>query len=93
MLAWLYAWTLDQVRLDAINSGKIFNDEKQADAFAADYIGLQAAIDGLEQLKQECAEKYGNGEYNPDEVALSIKELELRIQHLRYLESSKLSKR
>ena len=84
---------LDQLRLDAINSGKIFNDEKQADEFAADYIGLQAAIDGLEQLKQECAEKYGNGEYNPDEVALSIKELELRIQHLRCLESSKLSKR
>ena len=79
---------IDQVRLDAISNGKIYEDEKQADEFAAGYIGFLAAADGLEQLKQESAAKYENGEYDPDEVALSIKELELRIQHLRHLESS-----
>ena len=78
----------DQVRLDAIHNGKIFEDEKQADEFAAGYIGFRAAADGLEQLKQKSAAKYGNGEYDPEEVALSIRELELRIQHLRQLESS-----
>ena len=62
--------------------------EKQADEFAAGYIGFRAAADGLEQLKQKSAAKYGKGEYDPDEVALSIRELELRIRHLRQLESS-----
>lgn len=75
---------IDQVRLDAINNGTIYEDEKQADEFAAGYIGFRAAADGLEQLKQESAAKYGNGKYDPDEVALSIKELELRIQYLRH---------
>ena len=75
---------IDQVRLDAINNGQIYDDEKQADEFAAGYIGFQAAADGLEQLKQESAARYGTGEYDPGEVALSIRELELRIQHMRH---------
>ena len=71
---------IDQIRLDAINAGQIYKDEEQADEFAAEFIGFQNAADGLEQLKKECAIKYGTGEYNPNEVELSIKELEMRIQ-------------
>ncbi len=77
---------IDQIRLDTVSNDKIYEDEKQADEFAASYIGFRAAADGLEQLKQESATKYENGEYDPDEVALSLKELDLRIQHLKDFE-------
>ena len=69
-------------RMLPVTEGKIYSDEREADEFAAKYIGYQAAAEALSQMNQESIEKYSNGEYDPEEVALSVKEVELRIQIL-----------
>ena len=51
--------------------------------FAAKFIGYKAVADGLEQMNREDLARYSTGEYNPEEVELSTKEVELRIQNLR----------
>ena len=40
-------------------------------------MGYKAAADGLEQMNQEDIARYSTGEYNPEEVELSTKEVEL----------------
>ena len=60
----------------------VYSDEIEADEFAAKYIGYPATAEALSQMNQKSIEQYSNGEYNPEEVALSIKEVELRIQIL-----------
>lgn len=69
-------------RMLPVAEGKVYSDEIEADEFAAKYIGYAAAAEALLQMNQKSIEKYSNGEYNPEEVALSIKEVELRIQIL-----------
>ena len=74
---------LFEVRMLPVKSGNVYKDEKEADEFAAKYMGYKAAADGLEQMNQEDIARYSTGEYNPEEVELSTKEVELRIQNLR----------
>ncbi len=69
-------------RMLPVAKGKVYSDEREADEFAAKYIGYQAAAEALSQMNQKSIKQYSNGEYNPEEVALSIKEVELRIQIL-----------
>ncbi len=69
-------------RMLPVTEGKVYSDEREADEFAAKYIGYPAAVEALSQMNQKSIEEYSNGEYNPEEVALSIKEVELRIQIL-----------
>lgn len=69
-------------RMLPVTEGKVYSDESEADEFAAKYIGYQAAAEALSQMNRKSIEQYSNGEYNPEEVALSIKEVELRIQIL-----------
>ena len=70
-------------RMLPVSEGKIYSDEREADEFAAKYLGYQVVAEALSQMNKESIAKYSNGEYDPDEVALSIKEIELRIQYLR----------
>lgn len=69
-------------RMLPVTEGKVYSDEREADDFAAKYIGYPAAAEALSQMNQKSIEEYSNGEYDPEEVALSIKEVELRIQIL-----------
>lgn len=75
----------DAERINLVRAGKVSIMEEQADDFAAEYLGYRAAADGLEQLKQECEKRYVSERYDPEEVAVSLKELELRIMRLREL--------
>ncbi len=74
---------LFEVRMLPVKSGSVYKDEKEADEFAAKYMGYKAAADGLEQMNHEDKARYSTGEYNAEEVELSTKEVELRIQNLR----------
>ena len=74
---------LFEVRMLPVKSGNVYKDEKEADEFAAKFIGYKAVADGLEQMNREDLARYSTGEYNPEEVELSTKEVELRIQNLR----------
>ena len=69
-------------RMLPVAKDNVYSDEREADEFAAKYIGYPATAEALSQMNQKSIEQYSNGEYNPEEVALSINEVELRIQIL-----------
>ncbi len=74
--------TKEQARLSAILDNQVYIEEIKADEFAADYIGPIKATEALEYLKQKTIDKYSNEQYDIDNIKITLKEIDLRIQNL-----------
>ena len=70
-------------REKAVSEGGIVDEEKTADEIAAQYIGLTVAIEGLNWLLTDSKRRADTGLYDMETAAISIKEIELRIQNLK----------
>lgn len=76
----------DDERVRSIQQGKVQQEELDADAFAAEYLGKNAVASALTELKQLRTQKYkGKEEWEQDSVNIGIQELELRISSLRHI--------
>lgn len=73
----------DAERVRLIQQGKVLQEELDADAFAAEYLGKDAVASALAELKQLITQKYkGRDEWDQDGVNMGIQELEMRIAYV-----------
>lgn len=72
----------DDKRKALIREGTVEPDELEADAFAAEYLGIDEVIAGLKKLRQYMIDRYQSEEWNPEDVALMDREIGIRIEKL-----------
>ena len=75
-------------REKAIAAGEVIKEERMADEIAADYLGSDVAIEGLEWLLKLDEERVATGLFDMETAEISMKELRLRIQNLREKQKS-----
>ena len=73
----------DEKRMQMVSEGKVIQNELDADAFAAEYLGNALAADGLADLKTALIRHIESGFYDEESGQASVRELELRIAVLR----------
>lgn len=69
-------------REKAITDGKLIKEERIADEIAADYLGYDVVIEGLEWLLKLDEERVATGLYDLETAEISMKEIRLRIKNL-----------
>lgn len=69
-------------RMTTTEGNEVLSYEAAADDFAVRYLGCTTVRDGLKQLLARVKATYDNGEYDEDEVAMVVNELEMRIKRL-----------
>ena len=69
-------------REEAIRAGKVIDEERIADEIAAEYLGYEAAIEGLEWLLRLDEERAASDLFDLETAEISMKEIKLRIQNL-----------
>ena len=67
-------------RIQTVNSGGVDSKEVAADQYAARYLGTDAVVAGLREIRQEIQRRYGTGEYDAESYNAAIKELDLRMK-------------
>ena len=70
-------------REEAIADGKVIKEERIADEIAADYLGYDVVLKGLEWLLKLGEERTATGLFDLETAEISMKEIRLRIQNLR----------
>ena len=70
-------------REEAIADGKVIKEERIADEIAADYLGYDVVLKGLEWLLKLGKERAATGLFDLETAEISMKEIRLRIQNLR----------
>lgn len=70
-------------RVAILSTGKVIKEERVADEIAANYLGSEVAIEGLEWLLKLNEERAQTGLFDLVTAEISIKEIRLRIQNLR----------
>lgn len=71
----------DADREQLVSIGKVSENEIHADSFAADYMGVDAVISGLEQLKLLISGRCVN--YEETNINTIIKEIDIRIKQFK----------
>ena len=71
-------------RRELVTQNKVCPKEIKADAFAVQYLGKDTVIAGLEALKERIIKDYAG--YDEESVRLSIKEIEIRLSHIKKME-------
>ena len=71
-------------RRELVTQNKVCQKEIKADDFAVQYLGKDTVIAGLEALKERMIEDYTD--YDEESVRLSIKEIEIRLSHIKKME-------
>ncbi|MBO5020913.1 MAG: hypothetical protein J6D52_09650, partial [Clostridia bacterium] len=74
----------DAEREALVADNKVSEKEIKADAFAVAYLGKDAVIAGLEGLKKRILTEYAD--YDEDSIRITIKEIDIRISHIKGLE-------
>ena len=69
-------------REEVVATGKVIKEERIADEIAADYLGYDVVIEGLEWLLKLDEERVATGLYDLETAEISMKEIRLRIQSL-----------
>lgn len=70
-------------RVKEATMGGVAAKELAADAFAAKFLSHDRVTAALEELKRQTVEEYSGEEYDPEEVAIVLKEIDARISALR----------
>lgn len=76
----------DERRRKLVANNEVCPKEIKADAFAVQYLGKETVIAGLETLKQRILDVYKD--YDVESVELSLKEIDIRISHIKELDVS-----
>ena len=66
-------------RIQAVSSGVVDSKEAAADHYAVRYLGKEAVVAGLREIRQELQHLYGTDEYDAESYNAAITELDLRI--------------
>lgn len=74
----------EERRRNLVSQNMVCQKEIKADAFAVQYLGKDTVIAGLEALKERIIEDYTD--YDEESVRLSIKEIEIRLSHIKKME-------
>ena len=74
----------EERRRNLVSKNKVCQKEIKADAFAVEYLGKETVIAGLETLKHRILDVYKD--YDEESVELSVKEIEIRIYHIKKME-------
>lgn len=74
----------DRERYSLASEGKVIRQELEADAFAAEYLGCDVVSEGLCQIRSLHEKTLGKGTYDPEGVAVAMRELDSRIEKLRH---------
>ena len=69
-------------REETIRAGEVIEEERIADEIAAEYLGYEAAIEGLEWLLRLDEERAASDLFDLETAEISMKEIKLRIQNL-----------
>ena len=77
----------DDRRRNLVAQNKVCPKEIKADAFAVKYLGKDIFISGLETLKERILDVYKD--YDEESVELSVKEIDIRISHIKELDVNK----
>lgn len=68
-------------RRELVSQNKVCPKEIKADTFAVQYLGKDNVIGGLENLRDKILVDYAD--YDAESVQLSIREIEIRISHIK----------
>ena len=71
-------------RSEAVDEGKVIQDELDADQFAVDYLGKEYVAEGLRKLNLRIKNLIQSGVYEEETGKAAIKEISLRIASLDY---------
>ncbi len=63
--------------------GTAHPNELEADAFAAEYLGTDRAISGLEELKKYAADDCQTDKWDPEDIDTMFQEINIRIEKLK----------
>ena len=74
----------EERRRNLVSQNMVCQKEIKADAFAVQYLGKDTVIAGLEALKERIIKDYAD--YDEESVRLSIKEIEIRLSHIKKME-------
>ena len=74
----------EERRRNLVSQNMVCQKEIKADAFAVQYLGKDTVIAGLETLKERIIKDYAD--YDEESVRLSIKEIEIRLSHIKKME-------
>lgn len=72
----------DEERYRLASEGEVLHLELEADAAAADYLEIAVVAKGLAALRDKLKESLNEGTFDSEEVAVAVKELNLRIDTL-----------
>ncbi len=72
----------DEERYRLASEGEVLHLELEADGAAADYLGIVVVTEGLAALREKLKGSLNEGTFDPEEVAVAVKELNLRIAAL-----------
>lgn len=71
----------EERRRNLVSQNMVCQKEIKADSFAVQYLGKDTVIAGLESLKERIIKEYAD--YDTESVQLSVKEIEIRISHIK----------
>ena len=74
----------EERRRNLVSQNMVCQKEIKSDAFAVQYLGKDTVIAGLEALKERIIKDYAD--YDEESVRLSIKEIEIRLSHIKKME-------
>jgi len=77
----------DAERESLVADNKVSEKEIKADAFAVSYLGKDVVLTGLEDLKKRILRDYAD--YDEESIRITIKEIDIRISHIRRMGESK----
>ena len=72
----------DEERYRLASKGDVLHLELEADEAAADFLGIAVVVEGLAALREKLKGSLNEGTFDPEEVAVAVKELNLRIAAL-----------
>ena len=75
----------DKERYRIALEGGVIQQELEADAFAADYLGTNVVVEGLSVIRSLHEKELNDGVHIPEEVTVSMRELDFRIAALKRL--------
>ena len=77
----------DKEREALVVKNKVSEKEIKADAFAVAYLGEDVVVTGLEDLKKRIIKDYAD--YDEESIRITIKEIDIRISHIKEMGESK----
>ena len=77
----------EEIRQILVSQNMVCQKEIKADAFAVQYLGKDEVVAGLEALKYRILIDYAD--YDEESVELSIREINIRISHIREMDGKK----